>query len=583
MIYDNNTWLKKCSSGDSYAFDPICKRFVFNGDGWIRYIDAHQNDKEVAKDVSYEEYAYNPNNELFLFEHVGDGYTSEAAQKLALKYDLITSEYGFVYLQREVRKVEKFNYIEDPKNPQKILMIQSEGRKVFVMYNGKKHFGYKNNGTWEFNLTKIPLINPIGNPQEVKEDLFVKYSKMYLKVVDGKYVTLFGYNYPVVDSYFKVNGINYFVMNETIKNPHGTFVGIRGGSSLSAVTDNNDFGEKVDIETANNTTSGYSFLGNTVLIFEPYEVYRFGLVSGHTASKLSLLRTTTKYCDDIGTELEGVYELTETTKNAQPIENTVLDLYYKVGRVARISEIPNVDGTEPIAFWGDFLQDISFYIVNTKGEVVTREVSARDTNGSNLRAIDRVIDMYNAVTENKGKTYYLKARFTYYVGAILTKDVNGDFMLFSDANHCSKSLDGVKYIDICTLYKRPTIFHRNGNMEYNVYFYEIIPKIEKVKYRLNEVEVPMSTFEVDINTTTTPEYISGDNYISFSRYNGLDYSPVFREEYKFGSSSLEKVEENIYIERQIIKPMEKNLRLIDVMTMEDLIEYGNGTIKIINN
>ena len=29
--------------------------------------------------------------------------------------------------------------------------------------------------------------------------------------------------------------------------------------------------------------------------------------------------------------------------------------------------------------------------------------------------------------------------------------------------------------------------------------------------------------------------------------------------------------------------MEKNLRLIDVMTMEDLIEYGNGTIKIINN
>ena len=67
------------------------------------------------------------------------------------------------------------------------------------------------------------------------------------------------------------------------------------------------------------------------------------------------------------------------------------------------------------------------------------------------------------------------------------------------------------------------------------------------------------------------------------KYNGLQVLPVFREEYRFGVSSIESIDSDIYIDRGVNAAFEKHLKLGEVTTLEALVNYGNNYFKIMDS
>ena len=65
--------------------------------------------------------------------------------------------------------------------------------------------------------------------------------------------------------------------------------------------------------------------------------------------------------------------------------------------------------------------------------------------------------------------------------------------------------------------------------------------------------------------------------------NGFTNFPLIREEYKFGTSSLENVKADIYIDRGTARAIDTHLKLMEVHSMEALENYGNSSINIIKN
>jgi hypothetical protein len=66
-------------------------------------------------------------------------------------------------------------------------------------------------------------------------------------------------------------------------------------------------------------------------------------------------------------------------------------------------------------------------------------------------------------------------------------------------------------------------------------------------------------------------------------HNGMQVLPVFREEYRFGISSMENVDSDIYIDRGINAAFEKHLKLGEVTSLEALEQYGNRYFKIMDS
>jgi hypothetical protein len=97
-------------------------------------------------------------------------------------------------------------------------------------------------------------------------------------------------------------------------------------------------------------------------------------------------------------------------------------------------------------------------------------------------------------------------------------------------------------------------------------------------YNGTEVMLPKTTFQVYLNTD-----FSTDDEISFSKKNTMTYSPIFRKEENIGASSKPKVESDIFIDRPIIKPLERHLMLLDINSLDAMEDYGNGIFNIISN
>ena len=84
----------------------------------------------------------------------------------------------------------------------------------------------------------------------------------------------------------------------------------------------------------------------------------------------------------------------------------------------------------------------------------------------------------------------------------------------------------------------------------------------------HNVTVPIAKFSCKMNS------FDNDNYVNF---------PLIREEYKLGSSSHEKIESDIYINRGTARAIDNHIKLMEVRSLESLEQYGNGYFKIIKN
>ena len=84
----------------------------------------------------------------------------------------------------------------------------------------------------------------------------------------------------------------------------------------------------------------------------------------------------------------------------------------------------------------------------------------------------------------------------------------------------------------------------------------------------HNVTVPIAKFSCKMNR------FDNNNYVNF---------PLIREEYKLGSSSHEKIESDIYINRGTARAIDNHIKLMEVRSLESLEQYGNGYFKIIKN
>jgi hypothetical protein len=95
--------------------------------------------------------------------------------------------------------------------------------------------------------------------------------------------------------------------------------------------------------------------------------------------------------------------------------------------------------------------------------------------------------------------------------------------------------------------------------------------------------VALATFKTTINLVNSDLSTTFGQYADMSPYNGIQVYPVFKEEYLMGISSLENIDADIYIERGINAAFERHLKLGEVRSLDDVVSYGNGYFKIMED
>lgn len=293
-------------------------------------------------------------------------------------------------------------------------------------------------------------------------------------------------------------------------------------------------------------------------------------VHGVTESKLSSLKTYGSSFDDMGNELPGMLQKSGDMY-IQPTEGSYLDLLYKVGNTSELT--PFYDENDNLQYYfGNKIEKISLYYVDYYGnkieEVPDTNVSKDDNIKERIDICKDNIDKFK--TKYKNSNYIIdnhysiqddvRCEITYVMGAILDENKN-------IKSNCS----GVVYTEEVILKDKTCEYMLDEVSSFIVHYYEIEYNVEYdnlKEYSNAIVKTNKSKFHYEIKNDTTDDLIS---------------APILREEYKFGSSSLENIESDIYIDRGFSASFEQHLKLLDVNSMQALENYGNGFFNIIES
>lgn len=96
-------------------------------------------------------------------------------------------------------------------------------------------------------------------------------------------------------------------------------------------------------------------------------------------------------------------------------------------------------------------------------------------------------------------------------------------------------------------------------------------------------EAPLAEFKTEINLIDGNKMPNFSAFTDMEDYDGINVSPVFKEEYKMGMAAKENVDSDIYIDRGINAAFERHLKLGEVTSMEAMLQYGNHFFKIMDS
>ena len=373
-----------------------------------------------------------------------------------------------------------------------------------------------------------------------------------------------------------------------------------------------------------------------------FDIYQVNQVTGRTVSKISDLRLFNTLVDDVGNTIEGIYEVGENEWNHQPPEGTELELIYQVGNTTNIKKfsmteddmddiIENANG-EALRnyFVGDIITNMTFYYKDYDGNIVKQTEAVCNLTlddevhlivGNKDKQLSGGYSSLSAITESTEIKKELESSglimqddiycdITYYVGATLSRMADSIYNLASieerdDAcqNHGVMYKETVRFVKTNQEYylKKPSDAEstlpttRNmpckHSVSYPIYVYVLTQDMEKVndtQYNI-DYSVPMANFVFDINVYRESgreheiDYFGEAYKADMERHNGLHVYPTYKEEYRFGISSMENVDSDIYIDRGINAAFEKHIKLGEVTSLEALINYGNNFFKIMEN
>lgn len=611
VLYDDNVWVKKITDSEkygsiysnrykelyfpelgkeiSYEDSSIKEHMFFNNADYEWYVKSNitsgsqwDNNTDIYFDSSKTKNDYTsniiPNNTKYSVRN-GKIYYNATPINMSYKYNIITNEKGFFPIDNEIYEPSECEYIE---YDSKIILVYKsinfiQLNEKYCLIDGNKLFSFTNESNPNSHYFVINNIK-----YDVKKDWLITYNGNGFKI-NANTVTLYKMSYPKIEGYSVINGKKYYISNNkivTLKrgNDEGTLFTL----NEDAITDLGKYYSTS--EEINNTTSGYTISDNMVCVFKPYNEYSVSGMSGYTESKLSSLRTYGLAFDDMGNELPGCLQTSGSGENMiyiQPTENSYLDLPYKVGNVSELTPFEDENG-EIEAYFGNIIISMSLYYVNFYDRMIKETEIVCGFNDSILEKIKECNNkLDNFKTSHSNDNYIndnhysiksdIRCKIKYHMGA----------MINTDKKSIINNNSGVTYEEEVTLIDDIFEYKLDDISSFIIHYY-------KIEY--------MESFDV-LNEYSNTYTKVGKSYFSYqiedllkssqnkfrTKHDDLIYSPMIREEYKIGSSSLENIESNIYIDRGFSASFERHLKLLDIKSMESLENYGNGFFNIIES
>lgn len=328
-----------------------------------------------------------------------------------------------------------------------------------------------------------------------------------------------------------------------------------------------------------------------------------------------------------GTELELIYQVGNTA-NINRFSQTKEDMDEIIAESSSENQWRNY-------FVGDIITNMTFYYKDFNDDIVEDTIfhtlisantdtiknvivnnsgkTIYETTGyTSLHAIQEAAKVKYDL-ENSGETKYMYddifCDITYYIGATLVRKKDKPYMLAFDDKTSKENLCcnyGVEYTETVQFIKTNWEYYlkkpsdsgstipsdRNKpckhSVSYPIYVYVLSQDMKRVNESQydSEYSVPMADFRFDINVFsggTNGDTFSQKYNVDMAKDNDMQVFPIFREEYRFGISTLENVDSDIYIDRGINAAFEKHLKLGEVTSLEALEQYGNGYFKIMES
>lgn len=471
--------------------------------------------------------------------------------KMSYQYNIDTNNnLGFFYIKGNLYRVFESEYIIYDKEI--CLIYDFESSNIGIKYctiNGVNYYSYyeDNKHKIKVNGKEIELTTPKGS--------FIFLNDVPILIEDNK-IKLYDKLNECNIIYNKFDGITEVDGNIIYINDNKSFKFNRkdNGSDIEYVNDNTILtyvGWYYNSDSYNKEKL-YEISGNTLYFHKPYKIYDKTKTTGYTETKLSLLIDDVVAYDDMGNKLPCSLNKDSNGNYKHPSHEELMDINFHVGNTSQISFL--FDGK----YFGNIITDIIYYYNDGFGNKVCTSKTINDS--------IKLKDEFNADSNRNGFVINkLRCDITYYIGAILDKNTN---------NKYTYSNGGVKYIDSITLEESLCSYYKDEFDSIILKYYNFIYDSKYVvnnEYNNSKNSVNMAYFE--INKTMND---IGDT-------NELINDQIFREEYKLGIATKEKIESNVYIDRGVASSFEKHLKLLDINSLESLEQLGINFFNIKNN
>ena len=407
----------------------------------------------------------------------------------------------------------------------------------------------------------------------------------------AEFIVYDGSNYEISGDTIIINGNVFKRVIGSFANDDGEFYISKSGETepIYNVYTVNDFNELIlDSGYTYNPTSGNA----STTINNDADVYQYGYLKGRTASKLNDLRTNSTLVDDTGDPIEGRYDVSGKT-NHQPPQGKELDLIYEVGNIGRMYPIDSLSGGSVNYYFGDMITNMKFYYIGYDGTKYPAEGKKWDKSSlKTIRSIDSEISTPSISGNVDSGTVYCD--IDYIIGGTFKGTVQKDTsglttgtkyeLAGGDFSSGVTYHETVRFVRTQVQYKLargkegqiPTTFNTPTahSLCYPVICYILEQDKEVIESDYDNVyEYPVADFEMIVPPNS-----------GWSGYStSTEIFPVFRQEYLFGSSTMQNLDVDIYIDRGTNAAFEKHLKLGEVTSMEALEQYTNGYFKMMEN
>ena len=520
------------------------KELEFNPNGWARYT----NTTEISEPLELI-YTYNHEGKF----RSGDDINLKNMSKVYPMYS--NGNLGYIVFHGTPYPIKELDVIEIQGVASEI-HYDMEGNP-FVKIGKKTYYGVYGEGVYTFKFKDAKYTIEKGN--------FVKINHSLYKVENSQ-TTINGILYNSIFKYAIVEGVNVYFNNDNktcvplLQDSELSYV----DSELSYVETEEIFGEKenenvVYSHLQNDLTACYLVEEDVLYVHTPnYTLYNSQYIKGETESKLSSFISSNLAVDNVGNQLYGIIG-----KYADWLELPIQPQTF----IHITREETNENATQTI--WCDYLEKIVFHYSDLFGNVLV----SMDMSDNNFQ-IDTVESaLQENLTDYIEKNDYsviehpinpnLLCTVTYHMGCVIDT-------IISDETVTNTIIDsGVTYVETIELQKKQCQFFVSNMSFKMINYYQMIFNEKKYIDETygNEVTIPMASFSYKLR----------NNDEEFSHF------PLMREEYKIGSSSYEKVDADIYINRGTARSFDNHIKLLEINSLESLEQYGNGYFKIINN